>query len=248
MTDYGSFADDFFVNLNLQTTLGLPTSRETILHFFEAVQKEFPEMSSFFQRETGEYTLEGNRDSGNYRWLELTAHRFGAGFFNPPNLAEAYRLHLWLLDRSVYYLGVSGLDVECLDIMFGWNMDFQGNRDAIVGQALLGNSPLGALAAEGQAKFLECEPSMVIALDDECYLQARLSLETRSNSYQVRTGNYEEEPISVYFTVRRYPKPGNVIRLKESFTRQCEICEEMASRIVLPQIIQPISQAISASQ
>jgi hypothetical protein len=248
MTDYGSFADDFFVNLNLQTTLALPSGRETVLHFFEAVQKEFPEMTSFFQRETGEYTLEGQRDSGNYRWIELSPHRLAAGFFNPPSPAEAYRLHTWLLDRSVYYLGVSGLDVECLDVMFGWNMDFRGNRDAIVGQALLGGSPLASLAGEGNVKLLECEPSMVISLDEECYVQARLSMETRSNSFQVRTGQYDEEPISVYFTVRRYPRPGHVIKLKEHFTQQCKSCEDLVSRVVLPQIISPISQAISSAE
>jgi len=69
--DLLSAADDFFMNLNLQTTLALPTSRESILHFCEAVQKEFKSMASFYQRETGEYVLEGNRESGKYRWLEI---------------------------------------------------------------------------------------------------------------------------------------------------------------------------------
>jgi hypothetical protein len=248
MQDFSNVADEFFVNLNLQTTLGLPGERETILHFFEAVQKEFTEMTSFFQRETGEHVLEGNRDSGRYRWLELHSHRLSAGYFNPPSLAEAYRLHTWLLDRSVYFLGVSGMDVECLDVMFGFNLDFQGNRDAIVGQALLGNSPLAALAGEANTKTIECEPNLVISLDDECYLQARLSLETRSSSFQVRTGQYEDEPISVYFTVRRYPQPGNIIKLKESFARQCGFCEDLVSRIVVPQIIQPLVSAIAAAE
>ena len=248
MPDFSNVADEFFVNLNLQTTLALPSGRETVLHFFEAVQKEFTEMTSFFQRETGEFVLEGNRDGGWYRWLELQNHRLSAGFFNPPSLAEAYRLHTWLLDRSVYFLGVSGMDVECLDVMFGFNMDFQGNRDAIVGQALLGNSPLAALANEANTKTIECEPNMVIALDDECYLQARLSLETRSSSFQVRTGQYDDEPISVYFTVRKYPQPGMLISLKESFVTQCRFCEDLAERIVVPQIIQPIASAIAAAE
>jgi hypothetical protein len=248
MQDFGNVTDEFFVNLNLQTTLALPGERETVLHFFEAVQKEFTEMTSFFQRETGEYVLEGNRDSGRYRWLELHNHRLSAGYFNPPSMAEAYRLHTWLLDRSVYFLGVSGMDVECLDVMFGFNLDFQGNRDAIVGQALLGNSPLAALVNESNTKAIECEPNLVISLDDECYLQARLSLETRSSSFQVRTGQYDDEPISVYFTVRRYPQPGMIIKLKESFVRQCGFCEDLTSRIVVPQIIQPIASAIAAAE
>src|ERR1017187_9729356 len=160
MPDFSNVADEFYVNLNLQTTLALPSGRETVLHFFEAVQKEFTEMTGFFQRETGEFVLEGNRDSGRYRWIELQTHRLSAGFFHPPSLAEAYRLHTWLLDRSVYFLGVSGMDVECLDVTFGFDMDFKGNRDAIVGQALLGGSPLAALGNEANTKTIECEPSL----------------------------------------------------------------------------------------
>jgi hypothetical protein len=248
MPDFSNVADEFYVNLNLQTTLALPSGRETVLHFFEAVQKEFTEMTGFFQRETGEFVLEGNRDSGRYRWIELQTHRLSAGFFHPPSLAEAYRLHTWLLDRSVYFLGVSGMDVECLDVTFGFDMDFKGNRDAIVAQALLGGSPLAALSNEANTKTIECEPSLVIGLDDECYLQARLSVETRSSSYQVRTGQYEDDPISVYFTVRGYPQPGVLLSLKDSFVRQCHFCEDLAERIVVPQIIQPITSAIAAAE
>ncbi len=243
--DFGNVADDFFVNLNLQTTLALPNSRETVLHFCEAVQKEFPEMTCFYQRETGEFILEGDRDSGNYQWMELQPHRLSAGHYNPPSIQEAYRLHTWLLQRSMYFLGVSPLDVEALDVMLGFNLDHQGNRDAIVSQALLANSPLAALAMEGSAKAIEFEPSLVVALDEDCSLQARLSIETRNNSYQVRTGQYEDEPITVYFAVRRYPVPGKVINIMDSFAQQCQMCEDITRRIVVPQIIQPISVAIA---
>ena len=81
--DLSSLVDDFFVNMSLQTTLALPHTRETILHFCEAVQKEFPEMTSFFQREAEEYVLEGNRETGRYEWLELHPRRMTAGSFNP---------------------------------------------------------------------------------------------------------------------------------------------------------------------
>lgn len=245
--DFANITDDFFVNLNLQTTLPLPRSRESVLHFYEAVQKQFPLMTGFYQRDGGEYVLEGDREGGCYRWLELQTHHLAAGHFNPPDLNDAYNLHRWLLERSVYFLGIGGLDVEALDVMFGFNLDYQGNRDAIVAEALLGESPMGQLAGDPGMRTVECEPSLVVSLDEQCYLQARMSLETRSSSYQVRTGQYDEEPISVYFTVRRYPAPGTVVQLVESFTRQCEICEDLVSRIVLPNVIQPIVSAIASS-
>jgi len=35
-------------------------------------------------------------------------------------------------------------------------------------------------------------------------LQARLMVETRTNAYHVRRGDFPEDQISVYFTVRQY--------------------------------------------
>lgn len=246
--DYASISDDFFVNLNVQTTMKLPTSRETVLHFFEAMQKEFPSMASFFQRENGEFTLEGDREGGSYRWAEMHSHRICAGFFNPPSLAEAYHLHSWLLERSIYYLGIGGLDIDAMDVLFGFNLDFTGNRDSIVAEALLGDSPLSNFASDPDVKPVEFEPNIVFALDEDCYLQGRVSVETRCSSFQVRTGEFDEEPISVYFTIRQYPIPGSVIDMQKSFKRQSELCEEYAGRLVVPHIIQPIAHAISAAQ
>jgi hypothetical protein len=246
--EFGTVADDFFLNANLQTTLALPGGRETILQFCEAVRKEFRDMTSFYQRESGEYVLEGDHESGVYQWMELQSHNLSAGYFNPPDLDEARRFHSWLLERSVYYLGVSGLDVECLDVLYGFNLDFRGNRDAIAARALLEGSPLAALGACEGCKPVEFEPSLVIALEEECYLQARLSLETRSSSYQVRTGEYDEEPISIYFTVRQYPQPGKPFDLKDAFGRQCEIGQDLVRRVVIPHVVQPVAAAIATAE
>jgi hypothetical protein len=247
--EFYNIADEFFLNVNLQTTLPLPTSRETVLHFYEAVQKQFPAMSSFYQRDpSGEYILEGDHDSGVYSWLELQAKQLAGGSFNPPNLKRAKDFHRWVLDRSVYFLGVSGLDIDAFDVMFGFNLDYRGNRDAIIAEALLSGSPLAALSQEPGARPVEFEPNIVVALDEGCYLQARISIETRSSSYQVRTGEYDDEPISVYFTVRRYPGQGSIIQLAEAFTEQVNLCEDLVQRIVVPQILQPIASAIAASE
>ncbi|MFA6135131.1 MAG: hypothetical protein WC869_14045 [Phycisphaerae bacterium] len=246
--DFSSIADDFFVNMNLQTTLALPTSRETVLQFCEAVQKEFRTMTSFYQRETGEYVLESDHEEGSYLWMEMQNHRLSAGYFNPPTLADAYKFHSWLLERSVYFLGVSGLDVDCLDILFGFNLDFRGNRDAVAARALLEGSPLAALVSGGGMKAIEFEPSLVLALEDACYLQARVTLETRSSSYQVRMAAYEEEPISIYFTLRQYPRPGKVMNVREALDQQYSTGEDMVVRLVIPNIVQPIAAAIATAE
>ena len=164
--DFSSVADDFFVNLNLQTTMPLPTTRENVLHFYEAVQKQFPSLTSFYVRDSGEYVLEGDRDSGSYRWLELQTNQLAAGYFSPPRREDAYRFHRWLLDRSIYYLGVSGLDVEALDVMFGFNLDYRGNRDAIVAQALLNRSGQQArVNLELYSPEIQLAPGQSLTLD-----------------------------------------------------------------------------------
>ena len=40
---FSAFCDDFYVNMRLGSQLTLPHNRETLLHFFERVQKGFPE-------------------------------------------------------------------------------------------------------------------------------------------------------------------------------------------------------------
>jgi hypothetical protein len=247
MAEYAGITDDFFTNVDLQTTLALPRSRESVLHLCETVQKQFPTMTNLYQRDGGEHVLEGDRESGSYRWLELQARHLSAGYFNPPQLADAFGLHRWVLDSSIYFLGVSPLDVEALDVLFGFNMDYKGNRDAIVARALLAGSPLDAMASELSTRTTECEPNLVIALDEDCYMQARISVETRCNNYQVRTGEYDSEPISVYFTVRRYPRPGEVIDLKQSYDQQRRMCEDLVGRVVIPHIIEPITDAIASA-
>lgn len=246
--NFDAFSDDFFLNMSLQTALPLPESRETILQFCEAVQKEFAGMTTFYQREGGEYVLEGDRDSGSYRWLELEPRRMSSGYFNPPDIEQAVSQHRWILERCVYFLGISYLDVECLDVILGFNLDFQGNRDAIVSDALLAGSALGAISEETGLLPLGCEPSFIVGLERDCYTQARLSLETRNNSYQVRTGNYDDEPISVYFTVRGYPRPGERFQMIQAFDRQYAQARELTRRVVLPRIVRPIAQAIASSR
>ena len=71
-------------------------------------------------------------------------------------------------------------------------------------------------------------------------------IETRTTAYHVRRGEYPEENISVYFTLRKYGSldPG------VSFGQTLEIlrgrCEELLEELVVEQVLQPLAQAIAA--
>jgi len=245
---YGNFSDDYFVNMDLHTSLPLPAERETVLSFCEAVQKQFPELSDFYRRDNGPYVLEGDRNAGSYRWVELSTQLLASGSFNPSDTDEAYAQHEWILDRSRYFLGISHLDVESLDLVYGFNLDFAGNRDMIVSDALLAGSRLSRFLRNTGGTALNCEPSIVVSLDAECFLQARVAIETRNSSYQVRTGVYDQEPISVYFTIRAYPHGGQRFDMGESIKQQGQVGEDLLARVVIPSIVRPIAAAIAAAQ
>jgi len=245
---FSNFSDDVFVNLDLHTALPMPQGRETILQFCEAARKQFADMSDFYQREGGEFVLEGDRNAGSYRWLELASRRLSAGAFNPDDFEAAYAQHAWLLERSKYFLGVSPLDVESLDLVYGFNLDYTGNRDAIVCEALLAGSRLASLITEAGGTALNFEPSLIAAMDEACGVQCRVAVETRNSTYQVRTGHYEDEPISVYFTVRGHPPSAGRFEAAEALRQQAETGEDLLARVIIPTIVRPIASAIAAAQ
>ena len=81
---------------------------------------------------------------------------------------------------------------------------------------------------------------------ETCRLQARLSVETRTNAYQVRTGEFPDDQISVYFTVRQYWGTGPEQSFVESFRRQRDVGEDALQRVVIPRVIRPLAQAIAS--
>lgn len=246
MTDYSSLADDYYVNLNLNTEMALPAARETILGFFERVQKTYPTMRNFYTRESGDFVLEEDKEQGNYRWITIEPRRVCSGYVNPPSVEAAMEQHRLVLELVPYMLSVSPLDCEALDMMVGFDFAYRGNHDALVAEAL-GTSPAleGLLEIPG-SQVINLEPSMTIALDDTCRLQGRLMVETRTNAYHVRRGDYPEEQISVYFTVRQYGSLPPGVTYEDTLQKLREHNERLLNQHVIDQILRPLAQAISA--
>jgi hypothetical protein len=246
MNRYMTDADDFYVNLNLTTELDLPSGRDTVLHYFEQMRKAFPDLRNFYTREAGDLVLEGDKEAGHYRWLAIETKRLCSGFVNPENIEDAYRQHELVLEVAPHLLSLSVLDCEALDVMFGFDLTYTGNHDEIVAEALgLGQSLEGLLEGSG-GRVLNFEPSVTLALDETCRLQCRLSIETRTNAFQVRTGEFPEEQISVYFTVRQYWGTGPERTFLDAFRRQRAVGEELITERIVPRIIQPLVAAIAS--
>ena len=246
MNRYNADADDFYVNMNLSTELELPSARDTVLHYFEQMKKAFPELRNLYTRDAGDLVLESDKEAGHYRWLSIESKRLGSGQVNPESLEDAYRQHELVLEVAPHLLSLSVLDCDALDVMYGFDLTYPGNHDEIVAETLGLGHPLEALLEGSGARVLDFEPSITLALDESCRLQCRLSIETRTNAVQVRTGEYPEEQISIYLTVRQYWGTGPERSFLDAFRRQRAIGEELITEKIIPRIIRPLAAAISS--
>jgi len=243
---FSAFCDDFYVNMRLSTQLNLPHARETVLHFFERLQKEFPALTRFRKHENGDLCLEENRDSESYRWATLESRRLLAGHVNPPSVEEAMKIHTLLLQLSPFDLGISPLEVDYLDVLFGFDLSFRGNHDEVVAESLMQQSPLTALLEESGAKAVDIQPTVTVALSEDCRLQARIDIITRTNSYQVRTGDYNNDVISVYLVLRRYCGDRPRDPMEQIFAGLVEKAQTLCDSYIVPKVLRPLSSAIAS--
>lgn len=248
-TSYGSLCDDFYVNMSLNTELELPAERDTILHFFERIQRQFPTMNTFYQRDTGEFCLDEDREQGSYRWVTVERDRVCSGFVNPSSFESVDELNQLILEIAPYALGVSNLDIDSLDVLFGMDFDYRGNHDEILAAALYRDTPFASLLDLPNASPLGFDPAILIGLSEDCRLQARISFESRTNAYQLRTGKFkDDDQLSMYLSVRQYPDPANLFKVHDAYDQQRQICEDMMNQKIIPNFVQPILEAIGQRQ
>lgn len=245
MNRFSSLCDDFYVNMNLGTEMELPANRETVLHFFERIQKNYPSMRNFYCRDRGDFVLEEDKERGSYRWCTIETRRVCSGQVNPETIEEAMKQHELILDLAPYMLSVSPLDCEALDLLYGFDFTYRGNHNQLVTEAL-GVSPAMERVLEiPGATVINCEPSLTIALDEECRVQFRLSMETRTNAYHVRTGEYPEEQLSVYVTARQYGSLSPERTFVDTVKQLQQICEEMIDNHVIDHVLRPLARTIA---
>lgn len=245
MNPFASLCDDFYVNMNLNTEMELPTSRETVLHFFERIQKTYPSMRNFYSREPGAFILEEDKDSGNYRWCTTESRRVSSGMVNPEQVEDALAQHRLVLELAPYCLSVSPLDCEALDLLFGFDFTYRGNHNALVAEALGVHPSLEAVANIPGATIVTNEPMLTISLDPDCRRQCRVNVETRTNAYQIRTGEYPEEQLSVYVTARQYGSLDPNLTFEQTLADLSDVCHEILEKHVIENVLQPLARTIA---
>ena len=243
---FSAFCDDFYINMRLGSQLALPNQRETLLHFFERVQKGFPNLTRFRKNDNNEFNLEEDRSGSGYRWISLEPRRLTSGHVNPACVEDALKLHNLLLDMAPHHLGLSPLEIDYLDVLFGFDLAFGGNHDEIIAESLFPESPLTCLTEESGAKAVDFQPSVTVSLSEDCRMQARIDIVTRTNSYQVRTGDYSDDVISVYLILRRYWGDRPRDPMEQLLKSMAERADALCTQYIIPRVLRPISSAIAS--
>ena len=244
--DYNCLCDDFYLDMHINTELDLPTERDTILSFFERIQKQFPSMCSFYRRDNNEYCLEEDRDAGSYRWISLETDRIGSGVVNPANFEDAYSQDRLVLELAPYMLGVSHLDIDSLDVTFAMDFDYTGSHDEIIAEALFGSTAFSCLLDLPSASPIGFSPAVVVALSEDCRTQARIGVESKTSVVESGKQKYKsDEAISLFFTIRQYPSNTEKFDALASFEHQCRLAEELMAEKIIPNFVQPLTSVIA---
>jgi hypothetical protein len=243
---YSSLCDDFYIDMYINTRFDLPSERETLITFFERITKQFPSLKMFSRDSGAGFCLEEDAQSGRNRWVSVDIDRVGAGIVNPDSFQQAFELPRAVIDIVPYMLSVRSLDVDSIDLTFGMDFDYSGNHNEIVAEALFSGSAFAKLFEIDGAGPLNLSPTMVIALDDDCMTRARLTVDCRTDETEIRSKKFDEDkPISLYLTVRQYPRLGTDIDLKAVFDRLCEQTIDFMDEKVVPSLVMPLTNAIA---
>ena len=240
---FQSLCTDFYVNQKLGLKLDLPDRRETVLDMFDRLRRDFPRLERF-RRFDGELALETAELDREFSWVAMRQTSLRSGAVNPGSLEEAYALHARILEVAPYYLSISPLDVDFLEMTYGFDFETEAPRDEIVFDALFADSPLASLVDRQQDTVVDAQPLLGIALTENGDLSATFDVRCRPRGDTGLPG--DGDPISVFLSVRKQGPVRSLDDLKTCFASLCGHAKRLAEHRVIPHLVVPIRNAILA--
>ena len=243
---YAALCDEFYINMRLGTQMKMATDRATIIAFFERMQRLYPDMVNFHQdQKHGESSIEENRENNSYRWLSLEPNRLSSGYLNPDHPQDAYKYNKSVLETVPYYLAVSAVDLDYIDVLWGFDFQCKGNHHELIAEALLGESPLGKMMEQENARGINFELSGIVSLSEDARTHARVWVEPRTTPAQVRSGDYPDEMLSLYVILRQWSGGKRLPELHEVHGHLIELGEKFVEERVINPFLSPIREAIA---
>lgn len=241
---YRALCTDFYVNQKVGVKMELPRTRETILDLFERIRKQFPAMTTF-RRYRDELALESTQAEMPHRWIAVRGTSIRSGTVNAGTLEEAYALHKQILTLAPNYLSVSPLDVDFVELLYGFDIHATGNHDAIVLDALLPGSPLAALLDIPDATPADYQPLVGLTFGKGRDIEVYFEVKTRPPEGRPRDPE-GGEPISVYLTLRKFGAIDDVKELPGVLTSLSRLGERLIDERVVPGLLVPIREALGS--
>lgn len=243
---FGALSTDFYIDHQLQVKMDLPSNRETLLGVFDRMRREYSTMDRF-RRGKAELVLESDPAGGSQQMLGLRRTSVRSGWMNPATPAKAYKMHKTVLELTPFFLSISPLDVDFVELMYGFDMQASGNHDAIVFDALMSGSPLAGMLDVRGAVPLDCQPLLTMALNEAGDLQAQVEVKTRPGS---RAGKPADggppEPISVILALRKYGEVKDIKELPEILAALAQRGEDLLAHRLVPNLLVPLRDAIAS--
>jgi len=243
LDSFGTFCSDFYINQNINLSMNLPKMQESASELFDRIHREIPEFERIRPFEQ-ELALETAEIEGQYQWVMLHPRSISSGVVNPAHVEKAYDLHRLILELAPYYLSLTPLQIESVELVFGFDLPARENRNSVVMHSLLGNSPLAALADDGIEQLIDVQPRIGFSLNEACDVQAFVEVKTKTSAAETATQIFQDGPISVYLTVRKNGPIQDVEDLTATFDRLSGHIEHIAEHRVIPDVVVPLHQAI----
>jgi hypothetical protein len=251
---FGAGCDAFHFATRLFLKLELEPDRETALHFFDRIRRRYPEMTRLRRRDNGALILEESSTTQDaQRWVRLDRSGLRFGYFSPPGMEQIREFSDVVLEQAPHHLTLSPLECDRLDVVYGFDLEYRGNHDQLVADTLYQDHPLHALIASDdltdEAKFsvVDCQPFFAIALTPDCDTQACFEVRSRTSTYEMRTGEFEPQIITVYQTVRRFFGNSEPRPLLTDHRDLLAIADELCTKRVVPVLVAPLAHAIASS-
>ena len=247
MWSFNALCDEFSVNTRLYLKLELEPSRETLLHFFDRIRRSIPTLTRLRRRDDDALVLdEEDGPAGVRRFVRVDATSLRFGCTQPADREQVLSLGRLILEQAPYHLSLSDLDYDYMDVIYTFDLEYRGNHDELVAETLFADHPLLAALTQQRETVIDCQPFLGIALDPTCDRQVYLDIKGRTSAFEVRTGEYEAQMLSVYVTARHYWGFREAAGLTDVFTELLTTGERYALSCGVPQVVQPLAAAIAS--
>lgn len=240
---YRALCSDFYINSKINVRMELPSNREPILELFERTRRSYPAMNAF-RRYKDELALESAANATPHRWIAIRNASVRAGVVNPATTDDMYSIHRTSFEISPYFLSISPLDIEYIELLYGFDLAATGNHNQITANALFAGSPMAALFEAQGVNILDCQPSMGMKLIDQEGIEVHFEVKTRSKGKNPAEPNIE--PISVYLTLRKFDPVTNLEELTPRLDELIEQGQILVDEYALPNLLMPLRDEIAS--